>query len=459
MNSELLKKLIEINKENRKKIEELRLEYAELSDIERKQTSKDLKRIKEIRKELEDLSRYEELDKDLKHLNTLKTHIKSYEKTLGVVGDSDKLKKELLEDKIRELKEETEIFADGLAEKYSVLVSEREEKLAKEQERKAKEEAKEENKNNKKKVNKKALILAAIAALGIGTTSYAIGKNSGKSKNASTMESVDNTQVKEEVMPETTVNKKSELEERITFEQEDKNKYSFTDINDEEQVNERAYEVIKYLDENLKEHDYTVDEVSNIIRWINGGNVDSVEIDDAFYAISRVEDIMNKENLEEVKNTFDVSKLFLDNTRGQKLASQIYNSRKALRETKGTEEFNKNAEDFAKLIINSWLLNGTNGVQSAYSIEKAGMKTLIDTYFINTYAYINVPVNVKINVGGMESEFNLDDVAVRLNEVPLCDENGKLDENAMDKFSSDFNDMIETAKQVKENSNGLTLHK
>lgn len=452
MNSELLKKLIEISKENQKRIEELKEEYKELSDIDREQTSKDLKRIKEIRKELERLSKYSELDKDLKHLNTLRNTIKNYEKSLNQT-ENDKLKKQLLEDKITELTNEMDVFGEGLVDKYTDLVDEYDAKKAKENENNQEENVQNETKNNKK-VNKTAVVLAVLAALGIGTASYAIGKNSNKTKNASTM---NNNVVNEDVMP--TIDNKTELESRITFEQEETNNYKFTDINDEEQVNERAYEVIKYLDANIPNHGYTIDEISNIMRWINGGNVESANFDDAFNAITRVEDLLNKENQGEVKSTFDLSQLFLDGTRGQKLASEIYNSKKSLMETRGTEEFNKKAEEFAELIINSWLLNGTNNVQSAYSLEKGGMKAFVDTYFINTYAYINVPVNVKVKVADRETEYNLDDVVVILNQVPYCDENEKLDETAMDKFSSDFNEMLDTAIQVKENSNGLTLHK
>lgn len=473
MNSELLTKLLTIVKENKKRIEELKEEYVELTDIEREQTKEDLKRIKAIRKELASLKSMSELDADLKELNFIRNKIKNYEKILKNDTSDDKLKKQLLQDKIKELKNDFELFGNGLADKYSDLITEYdkshevEKKEQEEVEEKPEvvdaeivEEVEEENKKKPSKINKTALTLAILAMLGIGTTAYAISK--GNKNNGKNTETTSMSETKEDTknITATTNNEvvisKEEINKRIEEERKEEENLKFTDINDEEQVNERAYEVIQYLDENLGTHDYTVDEVANIIRWINGGNVESVTYEDALYAISRVEDICNKENQEEVKNTFDVSQLYLDGSRGQKLAGKIYESKKALKETKGTEAFQKEADKFAELIVNSWLLNGTNNVESAYSLEKAGMKTFVDVYFMNTYAYIDVPVDITITVVDREKSFNLAEVADILNNQPYCDEEGNYDENAMDKFSSDLKDMVVSAEQVKANSKTLT---
>ncbi len=462
MNSELLKKLIEISKENQAKIENLKGEYETLTDLDRELSKKDNKKLKEIRSEIARLnSLNSELNEDLKYYKGLTNNIKNFKK--GLKNQTDPEKIELLTEKVERLESEYQSFGEGMKEKYETLVEDYENAKEKEQRKEDKAKEKEEKRENKKGINKTAITLALLAALGIGTTGYVIGKgsiNSSSLRTSMVMEANENE--KEEENPErknvSSTNENHNLESRITYEKELKEDLKFTDINDESQVEERAYEVIKYLDKNIENHDYTVDEVANIIRWINGGKVESANFDDALFAISRVEDIMNKENQGEVKETFDVSQLFLDGSRGQKLAGKIYESKKSLMKTKGTDEFNKKAEDFAKLVINSWLLNGTNNVQSAYSLEKAGMKTMVDVYFLNTYAYINVPVNVNITVEDRTTEYNLDEVAVLLNQPSYCDENGNIDENTMDKFSSDFNDMVDSAIQVKENSNGLTLN-
>lgn len=469
MNSELLTKLLEIVKENKKRIEDLKEEYATLTDIEREQTRDDLKRIKAIRKELTSLKNVSELEGDLKDLNFIRNKIKNYEKILKTDTSEDKLKKQLLQDKIKELKNDFEVLGNGLSDKYSDLVTEYDkEHQAEEVKEEVKEDTEvvdaiieEEPKEKKKtsKVNKTALTLAILAMLGVGTTAYAIGKGNKNSKNAETT-SMSDTKIDTKETTSSNNNEvvvtKEEVNKRIEEERKVEENLKFTDINDEDQVNERAYEVVKTLDETLGIHDYTVDEIANIIRWINGGNVESVTYEDALYALGRVTDICNKENQEEVKEVFDVSQLFIDGSRGQKLAGEIYKSKKALKETKGTEAFQAEANKFAELIVNSWLLNGTNNVESAYTLEKAGMKVYVDTYFINTYAYIDVPVDITITVVDREKTFNLDEVVDTLNNQPYCDEEGNYDEDAMNKFSSDLKDMIVSAEQVKANTNSLT---
>ena len=133
-------------------------------------------------------------------------------------------------------------------------------------------------------------------------------------------------------------------------------------------------------------NDYTIDEIENILKWINGGVVSEVSQEDGLFAITRVENLMNKENQEEVSKPFDISNFFLDGTQGKELASKIYNSKTSLMSTKGSENFKTSAEEFTKLMVNSWVLNGTNNEISSYVLETSGMKALIDTYYLNTYA-------------------------------------------------------------------------
>ena len=178
MNSELLKKLVEISKDNKKRINELKGEYAELTDIERKQTSKDLRRIKEIRSELVRLnSLNNELDEDLKYVKGVTNKLKNFKK--GLDEQPDPLKKELLEEKVEELETELKSFAEGLEEKYSALVKDYDENKERQENSNKDKEDNEESKDEKKKPkkSKKAIAaLAILAALGVGTTGYALGK-------------------------------------------------------------------------------------------------------------------------------------------------------------------------------------------------------------------------------------------------------------------------------------------
>ena len=81
--------------------------------------------------------------------------------------------------------------------------------------------------------------------------------------------------------------------------------------------------------------------------------------------------------------------------------------------TKGSENFKASAIEFTKLMVNSWVLNGTNNEISSYVLETSGMKALIDTYFLNTYAYIDIPVEVEV----MGAKHDLDTIASAVNEA------------------------------------------
>ena len=113
----------------------------------------------------------------------------------------------------------------------------------------------EELNNSNKKTSKKALIsIAALcAALGI-VTGIVIGKSGNKKvKDYDTptkIEEVDNTKV---------------------------DNLEFTDINDEEQVAKRAYDIKMEIDKQVPNNDYSIEEIENMLKWYNGGVVEEVK--------------------------------------------------------------------------------------------------------------------------------------------------------------------------------------
>lgn len=284
-----------------------------------------------------------------------------------------------------------------------------------------------------KKLRRKAFIKALIALLVAGTILYSCGndKENGKSKN----------NPKPNPNPITTEDETYvEIPEELT----------------EEVIAEKAYGIITYLNVHAPGHDYTQDELENIIKWINGGIPEEVTPEAAVYAISRIEGLMNKENQEEVTKAFHMGEFMLTGTQGEKLAREIYGCKDKLMATKGTPEFEEAAKEFTELFVNSVTLGGTNNVISAYNLETSGMEALIDTYFINTAAYI--PNDVTVVVNGVE--FKLSEVVKAMEEanckVEVMD-NGEAVEVMTNKFSADVIGMINEATYAKENTPIRTL--
>lgn len=486
--SELIKKLVEISKERQTRINELKGEYAELTDIERNQTSKDLRRIKEIRSELARLSN-KELEEDLSYLKSLNNKLKNFKRGLNETKD-DKLKKELLEEKVNELENELIDFVSGLEEKYADLIKAYDEKvrIAKEKEEAEKkaeekpEEVKEENKT-KKKINKGALTLAILAALGVGTVGYAAGK--GSIKNAKNSVSTSITDIKNDTNKEIenpktkveTENSIKDIESRITFEKAEEENYTFTDVDDEEQVAERAYEIIDSFDKISPVQNIKLDDVMDFLRYINGGVVNEVSREAALNVISQIEVLMNNEmnygvdvalkgNSERPKQDLrvDYSKFFIDGTQASKLASKITTLRTDMLDNPTNKD--KQSEEFTKLLLNSWYLNGNEEI-NANALETSGSAALIDKLFLNTamIAQANPDENyeISVNMGVVDEEITLTQIIDEINK-PICPtmvtaDNGETFETLMNKFSSDMEGMVKEAYYNKENSNGLTLHK
>lgn len=433
MNSELMKKLESLLNEFQERALSLREEYSSITSIDNDLTKEDISRIKEIKEDLSYLStKVSELTNDI---DKYKNYDKEVNKLSSLINSSsDEGVKYLINKDLQEAIIKEEEFASYLEKKYgSVQTNDKNEPNNEEQEKEKKKGF------NIKKPSKKTTIsvIAILAALGltVGVLKGCNNKNNSLDNQTEITDTLDNE----------TNNEVKEILE-------------FGDINDEEQVSKRADKIMNEINTLAPNNDYTIDEIENILKWINGGVVSEVSQEDGLFAITRVENLMNKENQEEVSKPFDISNFFLDGTQGKKLASKIYNSKTSLMSTKGSENFKTSAEEFTKLMVNSWVLNGTNNEISSYVLETSGMKALIDTYFLNTYAYIDIPVEVSV----MDATFDLDKIADAVNEAncktTVTADNGETFDTYMNKFSSDMIGMITEATLNKQNSNSLTLN-
>ena len=432
MNSELMEKLESLLNEFQERALSLREEYSSITSIDNDLTKEDISRIKEIKEDLSYLStKVSELTNDI---DKYKNYDKEVNKLSSLINNSsDEGVKYLINKDLQEAIIKEEEFASYLEKKYgSVQTNDKNEPNNEEQEKEKKKGF------NIKKPSKKTTIsvIAILAALGltVGVLKGCNNKNNSLDNQTEITDTLDNE----------TNNEVKEILE-------------FGDINDEEQVSKRADKIMNEINTLAPNNDYTIDEIENILKWINGGVVSEVSQEDGLFAITRVENLMNKENQEEVSKPFDISNFFLDGTQGKKLASKIYNAKTSLMSTKGSENFKTSAEEFTKLMVNSWVLNGTNNEISSYVLETSGMKALIDTYFLNTYAYIDIPVEVSV----MDATFDLDKIADAVNEAncktTVTADNGETFDTYMNKFSSDMIGMITEATLNKQNSNNLTL--
>lgn len=432
MNSELMEKLESLLNKFQERALSLREEYASITSIDNDLTKEDISRIKEIKDDLSSLStkitdltsdidKYKNYDKEVNKLSSL------------INSSSDEGVKYLINKDLQEAIIKEEEFASYLEKKYALVQT----NVKNEPNNEEQEEEKKKGFNIKKPSKKTTIsIVAILAALGltVGVLKGCNNKNNSLDNQTEITDTLDNE----------TNNKVKEILE-------------FGDINDEEQVSKRADKIMNEINTLAPNNDYTIDEIENILKWINGGIVSEVSQEDGLFAITRVENLMNKENQEEVSKPFDISNFFLDGTQGKKLAGKIYNAKTSLMSTKGSENFKTSAEEFTKLMVNSWVLNGTNNEISSYVLETSGMKALIDTYFLNTYAYIDIPVEVSV----MDATFDLDKIADAVNEAncktTVTADNGETFDTYMNKFSSDMIGMITEATLNKQNSNSLTL--
>ncbi len=424
MNGEYMEKLNNILNDYKKKASDLLEEYSKLTSVDSELGKDEVKRINEIKPELRSLkSVITELEQDVTTYKAQEDKIVNLEEIISQSNDVGA--KYLITKEKTELESEHSKLGETLLTKYADIENVDKEKQDKEDDTPICDE----NKISSRKILYG--VVAVLAALGITVGVVSCSKQNKKpiSENETAITEVDNTVVEE----------------------------GFVNINDEEAVYERASEIKSAIDSQVSNNDYTIEEIENILKWINGGVPSEVGQEEALFAISRVENLMNKENQREVKNAMDFSLFFLDNTQGKELATKIYNSKSDLMTTKGSENFKASATEFTKLMVNSWVLNGTNNEISSYVLETSGMKALIDKYFLNTYAFIDVPVEVEV----MGVKHNLDTIANEVNQAncktTVTADNGETFDTYMNKFSSDMIGMVTEATLNKNNSNSLTL--
>lgn len=234
---------------------------------------------------------------------------------------------------------------------------------------------------------------------------------------------------------------------------------TFTDVFDEEQVAYQANDIINDLNTNAPGHNYTIEEIENMIRLVNNGVAEETTQDALLHNEIRIEGIWNKENGMEVDVPFDTSKFFKDGTLGQKLAKKIYEARvKIMNSVENDEEYRKAAEEFTVLFVNSWYLNGGNNEISVYEVETAYGRALLDSYFLNTYALIHIE-DVKVIVN--ENEFTLREEAEKADFMScgtktVIADNGEEVEMPINKFTSDLLGAEMELTRIKEEKHTLS---
>lgn len=171
---------------------------------------------------------------------------------------------------------------------------------------------------------------------------------------------------------------------------------TFTNIDDEKQVYERANQIVPYFTTLVPAQNMTVEQVEEFLNYFYG-KVDDPNYDGAAFTIDSINDLMFAELgssvdiLNEVKTSrgpapifVDYTKFFIDGSQGQKLAEQITEYRSAMIAGAGSD-ITSLRKGFTELFMNSWILKGNNGKAiNAYTLESAGERALIDLMFLNT---------------------------------------------------------------------------
>ena len=447
MNSELLKAISEnltkLNQEKKKiakELKNLKGNEAYLTHKGKARLSQLDKHLDEIEEKLkcvqEDYNFYDELCKKLEELKRLMASEKKHE-TKKVLESLYNEKLETLSETEKEL---NEYYIEPKEEKSDELVSDEEEK----NEKNNKDEKT--NDKNKKKNHKIRNIILVCGGISLVFTITGLLRGCENTKNVNSDSFGDYQQY-----DGNTDDNEDEYDVNV-----------FDDITDEDKLSTRAAMLIEDLNVNNPGHDFTVEELENIMKWINGGVPEEIGQEEALYAISRVEVLMNRENQQEVDRVFDVSKLFLDGSKGQELAEKIYFTRVNMLDTLGEPEFDKNAQEFGKLIAESWYLNGANNEISAWALETSGMEALVDKYFLNTItiAQSGKDTSLMVTVPNY-GEFSLETINKEINALTcptiVTADNGETFETLMNKFSSDMIGMVTEATLNKQNNSTLSL--
>ncbi len=240
----------------------------------------------------------------------------------------------------------------------------------------------------------------------------------------------------------------------------------FTDVNDIDGLTLRVEELYPYFHDLANEYNISVEEIEEILNYINGGVVNEVSREASLRVITEIEEVMNNESVYAVDMLnrgesghlttdyfgIDYGKFFLDGSNGQKLARQISDLRRAMI-AKGEigEDITAEAEEFVKLLMNSWYLNG-NGVISAYALETSGMEALIDKLFLNTAALAGT-VDIKVVNPLNNQELTLEKIVSEINKgdcpLEVVADNGERFTQYVNKFTYDMEGMLKEASYNK----------
>lgn len=252
----------------------------------------------------------------------------------------------------------------------------------------------------------------------------------------------------------------------------------FTDINDEEQVYERA----KYIKENYYDlytpYLYiTVEDVEEQIRHFGGGVVKNVGFDAATTVTDQVNDLMfmEKGNAVDLLNDVTTSRtesevfidygiFFCDGTRAQRLASEISNIRINIMKNAKNGDVTKYREEFAELMMRSWVLQGYQAIDAS-ALECSGSEMFIDLLFQNS-ASLCGDSDALIIEDPLEMEpVSFTEILIRADyvncEAAVVSEDGSLSEETMivNKSTSDFWGMVSEAYERKTSNNSYGLIK
>ena len=371
--------------ESKKTLEKLELEAKELTDLNRDPEFGDKSRLKAIRKEYTALnSKVSEAEEDVKGLEELETKITVL--TDKIAKSRDKLAKELASEKLEDLKLEKEIVEEELTEKYSDILTTKVEEKNNEAEVNNEEQEEKVVESSKKDSSKIAIAaIAVLAALGIGFGGCSLIKSANKDNKKSTDASK---------QADTTANSNN-AQGNISYDSKSNevtiiDNKTFTDITDTAQVEARAQEVLDEIKTSIPDYEIEIDDIINMINWVNGGvvaNATDQECEDMLHLFLNIlnneQGLRVSDNLEAIKNApegtegditsnlerdlFDYSKLFVDGSRGQKLAQESFEVRKEIFSTIGSAEVNEKSVKLAELLARSAYSLG--GAQDLHTVE------------------------------------------------------------------------------------------
>ena len=428
MTSEYMEKLNNILNDYKTKASALLEEYSKLTSIDSELGKEEISRIKEIKPELKDIKEaITDLENDIKTYQEQEDKITNLENIINQSNDVGA--KYLIGKEKSELEKEHNELGEALVSKYTTV----------------EEETKDAPVFDESKTSSRKIlygVVAVLAALGITIGVVSCSKQNKKpiSENNTNITEVDNTKVED----------------------------GFVNIDDAEAVYERATEIKPFFDTYAKDQNITLEDIEDFLRYINGGAVNEVSYEAAGNVLNQINLVLSNEmaysvdkhntgmsNREKNDLIVDYSKLFLDGSNAQRLATKINDIRSKMITTDGN--ITSYQKEFTNLLLNSWYLHGYNEID-AYALETSGMAAVIDTMFLNTAALavanekLDYDVVVKNEITGRD--ITLTQIVEEINEAN-CEVEGE--KELYSKFNSDFYGMVAEAAYNKENNNSLTL--